>query len=90
MVKEDKENGIVGNISQQGVLHKDYVGKAYGPIGVDPTVLRYKINQLDNMPALKEVSDLLEGLEPKDIVRTLAYLMYMKQRWRKEAYEPNG
>ena len=83
MVKEDKENGIVGNIGKQGIVHKDYVGSASGPIGIDPMVLRYKLDQPCQIPQLKELSDLLQGLEPKDLVKMLAYLMYLKERWGK-------
>ena len=91
MVKEDKENEIIGNIKTQGVLHKEWIGNVNsGPVGIDPLVLRYKQGQSVQIPKLKEVSDLLEGLEPKDIVKVLAWLMYLKERWRKEAYEPNG
>ena len=85
MVKPDAEKDIVGNIKTQGVVHKDYVGKDdSGPVGIDPLVLRYKRDQKVQIPKLKEVSALLEGLTPKDIVRTLAYLMYLKERWCNE------
>ena len=84
MVKADNEKGIVGNVKTQGVLHKDYEGHtSSGPVGIDPLVLRYKQGQSVQIPELKEVSDLLEGLEPKDMVRVIAYLMYLKERYKK-------
>lgn len=90
MIRADDENGIVGNVKTQGVLHKERTGNVNsGPVGIDPLVLRYKSDQNVQIPKLKEVSDLLKGLEPKDIVRTLAYLMYLKTRWKRETYEQN-
>ena len=84
MVKPDAEKDIIGNIKTQGVIHKDYEGSASsGPVGIDPVVLRLKRGQSVQIPKLKEVSDLLEGLESKDIVRTLAYLMYLKERYKR-------
>jgi hypothetical protein len=68
----------------QGKVRKDHEGnQATGPVGIDPVVLRYKRGQKVQIPELKEVSDLLEGLEPIDIVRTAAYLMYLKERYKR-------
>ena len=83
MVIPDEENGIIGNVKTQGVLHKGQESSSSGPVGIDCMVLRYKQGQSVQIPKLKEVSDLLEGLEPKDIVRTLAYLMYLKERYKR-------
>ena len=78
----DDKNGIIGNVATQGVQHKPYEGNVdSGPVGIDPVVLRYKRGQRVQIPSLEETSNLLQGLERKDIVKVLAYLMYMKERW---------
>jgi len=80
----DDKAGVVGNIKTQGMVHKPYEGNINsGPVGIDPVVLRYRQGQDVQIPQLKEVSELLKGLEPKDLPRYMAYLMYMKERWRK-------
>ena len=82
-VKTDLENGIVGNIKTQGVKHKPNEGHMpSGPAGLNPVVLRYRQDQKVQIPKLKEVSKLLEGLEPEDIIRVCAYLMYLKERYK--------
>jgi hypothetical protein len=83
IVWPNEEDGIIGNVASQGVVHKLYEGNVEsGPVGIDPVVLRYRQGQDVQIPELKEVSELLEGLEPKDIVKVLAYLMYMKEKYK--------
>ena len=69
-----------------GTIHKPYVGNINRSSGeLNPRVLQHRGQQDVQIPELKEVSKLLEGLEPKDMVRVIAYLMYLKERWRKRS-----
>ena len=69
-----------------GVINKPYVGNINRSSGeLNPRVLQHRGQQDVQIPKLKEVSKLLQGLEPKDMVKVIAYLMYLKERWRKRS-----